>query len=154
MSRSHSWLLNWSRCGEQYVSSWRIVTAHTHRVHGHNRKHTHTHTHTREVANSVAVSKELIWLTRGMGQGSQQVGRKGNSANVICWKNAPGAAQQGVAGCGTRSCPTGGSPDAEPGVAQQGVEQWSCSAGCGTRSQGVYPLTGPQSEPQQTTSSI
>jgi hypothetical protein len=43
MSRSHSWLLNWSRCGDQYVSSWRTVTAHTHRVHGHNRKHTHTH---------------------------------------------------------------------------------------------------------------
>jgi hypothetical protein len=31
----------------QDVHSWRIVTAHTCKVHGHNRTHTHTHTHTR-----------------------------------------------------------------------------------------------------------
>jgi hypothetical protein len=37
---------------------------------------------------------------------------------TFCWKNAPGAAQQGVAGCGTRS-------------------------------QGVYPWNGSQSEHNQ-----
>jgi hypothetical protein len=40
-SRSHGWLLKWRNVVQQDVYSWRILTAHTHRLPGHNRKHTH-----------------------------------------------------------------------------------------------------------------
>jgi hypothetical protein len=60
---------------------------------------------------------------------------------------------ENIVGRMLRAPPNRGSPDAEPGVAQQGVEQWSCSSGCGTRSQGGLPLEWFAERTQQTTSS-